>query len=142
MMMPPRVFLPIFLLWLSPASAQIPPGDPPADPADAAPDALAPDPPPNETPATETPTNETPRNAADAAPPAPASKFSLDTPIADLIADRRAKAVIDKHLPGMSFDKNLDKFSAMSLRGLQPQSGGRLTDTLMEQVGADLAAID
>lgn len=109
------------LLWLSGAAAQTPPESPPA---------------------TEPLASETPANAADVAPRAPVAKFSLDTPIAELIADRRAKAAIDKHLPGLSFDKNLDKFSAMSLRQLQPQSGGRLTDALMEQVGADLAAIE
>lgn len=109
------------LLWLSTVAAQTPPEIPPA---------------------TEPLASETPTNAADVAPPAPVTKFSLDTPIAELIADRRAKAVLDKDLPGLSFDKNLDKFIHMSLRQLQPQSGGRLTGALMEQVGADLAAID
>lgn len=133
-MIPCDAFLLVALLSLSSASAQTLPGDPPtnASESDKAPDAVAPDP-----PASDVSTSET-----DAVSAAPTSKFSLDTPIADLIADRRAKAVIDKHLPGMSSDKNLGKFSAMSLRLLQPQSGGRLTGALMEQVGADLAAID
>lgn len=109
------------LLGLSTAAAQTPPESPPA---------------------TAPLASETPKNAADVTPPAPVIKFSLDTPIAELIADRRAKAVLDKDLPGLSFDKNLDKFIHMNLRQLQPQSDGRLTDALMEQVGADLAAIE
>lgn len=122
-----RAVLPLTLLWAPPAMAQTPPSDPAARSSEVlnATEDVVPDPPANEA----------------AASPAPAAKFSLDTPIADLIANWRSKAVLDKDLPGLSFDKNLDKFSHMSLRQLQPQSDGRLTDALMEQVGADLAAI-
>ena len=122
------IVLPLTLLWAPPAMAQTPPSDPAPGSSEVvnATEDVAPDPAANE---------------AAAASPAPAAKFSLDTPIADLIANWRSKAVLDKALPGLSFDKNLDKFSHMSLRQLQPQSDGRLTDALMEQVGADLAAI-
>ena len=78
---------------------------------------------------------------ADEAPAAAVGHFTLDTPIKDLIADPAAKAVLDKNLPGMSSDENLPKFEDKSLRQLQPLSGGQLTDALMKQVAADLAAI-
>ncbi|MBW4331842.1 hypothetical protein KY084_13290 [Stakelama sp. CBK3Z-3] len=67
--------------------------------------------------------------------------FDLDTPIGTLIADERARAVLDKHLPGLSTDENLDKFKQMSLREFQPYTGGKLTDAMLEQVGKDLRAI-
>ncbi|MGQ2934878.1 MAG: hypothetical protein ACT6QT_06695 [Sphingopyxis sp.] len=37
------------------------------------------------------------------APAAPASdaKFNLDTPLQDIVADEKGKAVIEKHFPGM-----------------------------------------
>ena len=76
-----------------------------------------------------------------AATPA-AGGYSLDTPIADLIAEPRAKAILDRDVPGMSDDPNLPKFQALSLRKLAPLSGGQMTPALLAKVGADLAAID
>ncbi|MBB5717602.1 hypothetical protein FHR23_000509 [Stakelama sediminis] len=69
------------------------------------------------------------------------SLFTLDTPIETLIADKRSRAVLDKDLPGLSTDENLDKFKAMSLRKFQPMTGGQLTDAMMHKVAKDLAAI-
>ena len=79
--------------------------------------------------------------ASPAADPA-VHRFTIDTPIAQLIDDRRAKAVLDRNLPGLSKDKNLPKFRLLTLRKLQPASGGRLTDELLARTGEDLAAID
>lgn len=76
----------------------------------------------------------------DAAVTAPTgAPLTLDTPIAELIADPRGKRVLDRDLPGLSTDKNLDKFQALSLRRLAPQTGGRLTPALLETVARDLA---
>jgi hypothetical protein len=73
---------------------------------------------------------------------AAAGGYSLDTRIAELIADPRAKAILDRDVPGMSDDPNLPKFQALSLRKLAPLSGGQMTAALLAKVGADLAAID
>jgi hypothetical protein len=77
-----------------------------------------------------------------AEPAIAAGGYSLDTSIADLIADSRAKAILDRDVPGLSEDENLPKFKALSLRKLAPLSGGQMTAALLEKVGADLAAID
>jgi len=82
---------------------------------------------------------------AAATPPVPAvaaGGYSLDTPIADLIAEPRAKAILDRDVPGMSDDPNLPKFQALSLRKLAPLSGGQMTPALLAKIAADLAAID
>jgi hypothetical protein len=79
---------------------------------------------------------------ADGVPDAPAGGFSLDTPIAELIADPRARAILDRDVPGMSDDPNLSKFQTLSLRKLAPLSGGQMTPALLAKIGADLAAID
>ena len=50
--------------------------------------------------------------------------------------------MLDKHLPGLSTDKNLDKFRQMSLREFQPYTGGKLTDKMLEEVARDLSTID
>lgn len=80
-----------------------------------------------------------PENAATASTAAPVrAVFTLDTPIQDLLADPAAKGVLDKDLPGMSDDENIDKFKMLSLRSLQPQTGGQLTDALLAKVASDL----
>ena len=82
---------------------------------------------------------------AAATPPAPAvaaGGYSIDTPIADLIAEPRAKAILDRDVPGMSDDPNLPKFQSLSLRKLAPLSGGQMTPALLAKVAADLAAIE
>lgn len=73
--------------------------------------------------------------------PAAAAKFSLDTPIEALIADEKAKAVLDADIPGLSSHPALDQFKAMSLKAVQPFSNGALTDEMLKKVETDLAAI-
>ena len=82
-----------------------------------------------------------PEPAAAADPVATAGGYSLDTPIADLIADPRARAILDRDVPGLSEDEDLPEFKALSLRKLAPLSGGQMTAALLEKVGTDLAAI-
>ncbi|MCX8474266.1 MAG: hypothetical protein MT490_00585 [Sphingomonas sp.] len=77
---------------------------------------------------------------APAAAPA-AAKFNLDTPIEGLVADAQAKAVLDADLPGVSTHPSYDMFKGMSLRAVQPMSGGKLTDEMLKKVETDLAAI-
>ena len=74
--------------------------------------------------------------------PAPVGGYSLDTPIAQLIADPRTKAILDRDVPGMSDDPNLPKFQTLSLRKLAPLSGGQMTPALLKKLGTDLAAIE
>lgn len=79
---------------------------------------------------------------APAPAPAPAAaKFNLDTPIEALVADAKAKAVLDADLPGVSTHPSYDMFKSMSLRAVQPMSGGKLTDEMLKKVETDLAAI-
>lgn len=78
---------------------------------------------------------------APAAAAAVAAKFSLDTPIEALVADARAKAVLDADLPGVTTHPSYDMFKGMSLRAVQPMSDGKLTDEMLKKVETDLAAI-
>ena len=76
------------------------------------------------------------------APSEPAkAPYTIDTPIAALVENWRSKAVLDRNLPGLTVDRNFAKFRALSLRALQPVSGGRLTDALLEKTAKDLAEI-
>jgi hypothetical protein len=76
-----------------------------------------------------------------AAAPAATAKFSLDTPIEALVADAKAKAVLDADLPGVTTHPSYDMFKGMSLRAVQPMSDGKLTDEMLKKVETDLAAI-
>jgi hypothetical protein len=78
---------------------------------------------------------------APAAPAAPAALFSIDTPIEALVADARAKAVLDKHLPGIDQHPAYEQFKALSLKALAPYSQGLITDEMLAKIEADLTAI-
>lgn len=78
---------------------------------------------------------------APAAAPAAAVKFTLDTPIQDIVADAQGKAVLDKDLPGLTSLPQYDMFKGLSLKQVQAYSDGKLTDDLLAKTAADLAAI-
>lgn len=78
---------------------------------------------------------------APAAAPTAAVKFTLDTPIQDIVADAQGKAVLDKDLPGLTSLPQYDMFKGLSLKQVQAYSDGKLTDDLLAKTAADLAAI-
>lgn len=112
------------------------PAEPVPEASPAVPTVPTPEPPP---PVSAAPVSSASGPAAPAA--AGARHYSLDTPIADLIADPAAKAVLDRDLPGLSDDENLSKFQALSLRRLAPLSGGQMTGEMLTKVAYDLAAL-
>lgn len=71
-----------------------------------------------------------------------ADKLTVDaTPIADLAAKPETKAILDKDLPGLTAHPAFEQFKAMTLKALQPMSGGNLTDEQLAAVQADLDAL-
>ena len=62
-------------------------------------------------------------------------RLGLDTPVAALCADPRAKAVLDSDLPGLTTRPEYLFFKHMSLNNLKDMSRGKLT-------AADLAKVD
>ena len=129
-----RTMAALMLMAAIPAAAK-----PPADAKESA-DRFQLDLPPGDADATVT----APETTAEPAPAAetPSARFGLDTPIAELLANFRSKEVLDKDMPGLSTDKNLDKFKDKSLNQLAPLSGGRLDDKLLAKVAKHLAAIE
>lgn len=78
------------------------------------------------------------------AAPAPAqapAKLTIDAPIEQLMADPKAKAVVDTHLPNVESHPAYGQFKGMSLKAVQPLSGGMITDELLAKIAAGLAAI-
>ena len=72
---------------------------------------------------------------------AKAAKFSIDTPIEQLVADEKAKAVLEKHLPGIDQHPAYGQFKSMSLRAVEPFSQGAITPEMLEQIQKDLSEI-
>lgn len=75
------------------------------------------------------------------AAPASGAKFNLDTPLQDIVADEKGKAVIEKHFPGMIALPEYEMFKAISLTQLQPYSNGKITDEMLAATAKDLAEI-
>lgn len=75
------------------------------------------------------------------AAPAAAPKFTLDTPIQEIVADAQGKAAIDKNLPGLIGLPQYDMFKGLSLNQLKAYSDGKLTDEILAKTATDLAAI-
>jgi hypothetical protein len=76
---------------------------------------------------------------AAATPAAPA--FTVDTPIRDLLADARAAAVLEKHIPGVAEHPARPQFEAMSLKQVQPLSQGMITDAMLAAIDTELKAL-
>lgn len=60
------------------------------------------------------------------------------TSIADLAAKPETKAILDKDVPGLTAHPAFDQFKGMTLKAVQPMSGGQLTDEQIAAVQADL----
>lgn len=74
-----------------------------------------------------------------AAPALADGAVSVDTTsIADLAANPATKAILDKDVPGLTSHPAFDQFKGMTLKALQPMSGGQLTDDQIAAVQADL----
>ena len=81
------------------------------------------------------------------ASPAPAprlvmAKLDLDTPVARLCANPRAKAVLDTDLPGLTTRPEFPFFKSMSLNKLKKMSRGQMSDADLAKVQAELAHLD
>lgn len=97
----------------------------------------------------QTTTAPAPVAAAPAAPapsgtaaPVVGAKFTIDTPIEQLVADPKAKDVLIADLGGdPTANPYYDSFKSMSLKEVAPMSQGKITDELLVKLAADLAAI-
>ena len=68
--------------------------------------------------------------------------FSASSTIRQILADERAKAILEKHLPGASSHPQLHMAMGMSLKEISwyPESG--LTSQKLEALAAELAQLE
>lgn len=81
------------------------------------------------------------------AAPAPAAaaavpKYSTaDTDLGTLLDNPAAKAIIEKHIPGMTTNEQIDMARGMTLKGIQQYSPDDVTDARLAAIDADLAKL-
>lgn len=80
---------------------------------------------------------ETPAAAA----AAKAKYNSSETEIGVMLDDPAAKAIIEKHIPGMTTDEQIDMARGMTLKAVQQYSPDDVTDAQLAAIDADLAAL-
>ena len=73
--------------------------------------------------------------------PAATAKFSLDTPVETLMADEKAKAVVEAGVPGIAAHEQYDMFKSMTLNQLAPMAPDKLTPEVLAKICTGLAAI-
>jgi len=75
-------------------------------------------------------------------PAAPAAaRPTIASPIKDLIANAQTRAVLEKHLPGVSQHPALPQFQDMTLAQVAPVSGGVVTPQIIAAIDADQKAL-
>lgn len=81
-------------------------------------------------------------------PPAPAptpataatpAKPTIDSTIEAIAADPKGRAALDAQFPGMLAHESYPSFKGMTLKAVQPYSGGVITDEKIAAVAAELA---
>ena len=66
---------------------------------------------------------------------------TINSSLKDLLADPKAKAILEKHFPGFSSNPQLQMAMGMTLKQIQPFSQGAITDDKLKLVEADLKKI-
>ncbi len=74
------------------------------------------------------------------AAPVASAALSIDSPIETLAANAASKAVVDANFPGMTAHPAYEQFKGMTLKQLQPMSGGAISDAAIAKATAELTA--
>lgn len=75
------------------------------------------------------------------AEPTEETHYSTHSKIGVLLGDPAAKAVLDKHFPGVSSDKRIGMAKTMTLRAIQKFAPEQFSDAAMDAADADLAKL-
>lgn len=68
------------------------------------------------------------------------AKLSIESSsVEQLLSDAKAKAVVEKHIPGISEHPSYDMFKGMTLVQLKPFSEGQITDDTLKAIKSELA---
>jgi len=82
----------------------------------------------------------TPAPAAPAST-APAHYTTADTEIGTLLDDPAAKAILEKNIPGMTTNDQIDMARGMTMKGIQQYSPDQITDAKLAAIDAEFAKL-
>lgn len=80
-------------------------------------------------------------SAATPARPAAGNFSTAKSKLGELLKDSGARAVLDKHFPGMTSDKRMAMAKGMTLRAVQKFAPGQFSDEALDAVDRDLAQL-
>jgi hypothetical protein len=63
------------------------------------------------------------------------------TPLGELLANPATQAVLEKHIPGISKNTEVEPVKGLPLKEIQQYAPDRLPDTLLAAIDADLAKV-
>lgn len=82
-----------------------------------------------------------PAAQAPAATPAAPKYSTEDTDIGTLIDNPATKAILEKHIPGMTTSDQIDMARAMTLKAIQQYASDMVTDERLAAIDADFAKL-
>lgn len=72
---------------------------------------------------------------------APAHYTTADTEIGTLLDDPAAKAILEKNIPGMTTNDQIDMARGMTMKGIQQYSPDQITDAKLAAIDAEFAKL-
>lgn len=67
--------------------------------------------------------------------------FSIETKLGDLLDNETTKAVLEKHMPGISTHPQIGMGRGFALSMVAKFSGGMITQDMLDKVDAELKAL-
>lgn len=67
--------------------------------------------------------------------------LSIDSKIGDLLANPKAKAILDKAMPGFSTNPQMSMAKGMTLKMIAPMSGGKITPAILKALDEELKKV-
>ena len=67
--------------------------------------------------------------------------LSIDSTLGEILDDERGKAVLEKHLPGVSTNPDVAQVRGMALKALAPMSQGMINDDMLKAISEELSKI-
>lgn len=67
--------------------------------------------------------------------------FSIESKLGDLLDNEATKAILEKHMPGISTHPQVSMGKGFALSMVAKFSGGLITEDILAKVNADLSAL-
>jgi hypothetical protein len=67
--------------------------------------------------------------------------FSIESKLGDLLDNETTKAILEKHMPGISTHPQIGMGKGFALSMVAKFSGGLITEEILEKVNAELASL-